>query len=862
MAKKNSTKTATKEARQASEPRLVQLKGWKGINLQQKPLGWGVADVTREENETMMPSNFLMVQNNINTTSDGCLESRFRTLGIASKPCIQDDNDPTVFSEINASFTGIEYLYGRFLFCAFSDGSLWVYDLLYTSVDNLMLDKHTEPYVKDSTLYQGWQRIYLRRKTESGKDEDDTSVVTWTHLRVISIGTVLHLLAFGTVNNKSVAYLGDYGYDGSIKDFTPNVVKAWQLHDPSQQYESDNETSSQSAFSFSYIGNIHTKPDSDSEEELEASIIRFYYAYTNEWGSTNVCQVKRIAEIYTAMIEWDSANCMAFKGKVPEDVSNYWYMIKSKIEGSSIDQYIYKCAVTGIDIYMSVGDNTNTAFLAHAEVANDGTWSIPQWLGAYNDTSDWSDYNSMAPETNTSGGIDACFSTQIDGRNYFWGSPTSPERLYIGGNAPNELCIARGLGGAYIDIEPGIGTVIKAVHKFKTQSGSSIVTILCANKNTGRTKRYNLIETNITITSALSEQSFMVEEVSNVIGCNSFWGSGVWLDGMYTLGRYGLTVTTQQMEYSSQLRSVLVSNPIAPIFTDRLGEQLENARVICIGNVLYLVLAEGEGKLDQIIFCYDTDTKAWWTYSVPLPEGENILHIFSIDFHKYVEGIGIITPSRILIIPTAGYCEDEDLYRINDNTYSVYMETGEIGATVPPQSLVHLTQIEFKFDYLIGFLDIEFDAIDYFGRHAHVHKTINSSRVRNNITDWMRIDYQLFSFNLRIKGNAHFKLTSIFLKEYNNSRKINLIEGFDSTSQYSDRRGRTTYQHHSVKDYTTLKDCVIGFPIIDAIIKGDWKIPDKYIEPRTHWEHPDDKDDKGTLEWDPPDKDDWEYTLP
>ena len=40
MAKRNSTKTATKEALSASEPRLQAFRGWQGINIEEAPKGW------------------------------------------------------------------------------------------------------------------------------------------------------------------------------------------------------------------------------------------------------------------------------------------------------------------------------------------------------------------------------------------------------------------------------------------------------------------------------------------------------------------------------------------------------------------------------------------------------------------------------------------------------------------------------------------------------------------------------------------------------------------------------------------------------------------------------------------------------
>jgi hypothetical protein len=40
MAKRNSTKTATKEAIQASEPKLQVFNKWAGVSIQNKPIDW------------------------------------------------------------------------------------------------------------------------------------------------------------------------------------------------------------------------------------------------------------------------------------------------------------------------------------------------------------------------------------------------------------------------------------------------------------------------------------------------------------------------------------------------------------------------------------------------------------------------------------------------------------------------------------------------------------------------------------------------------------------------------------------------------------------------------------------------------
>ena len=104
MAKKNSTKTATKEALSASEPRLQAFRGWQGINIEEAPKGWSYSsddsgNVVYQNNpvgQTDLPANYLMVQNNVVTTTTGSLESRVDEHVLKTCP--------------SGSFTGTTYL--------------------------------------------------------------------------------------------------------------------------------------------------------------------------------------------------------------------------------------------------------------------------------------------------------------------------------------------------------------------------------------------------------------------------------------------------------------------------------------------------------------------------------------------------------------------------------------------------------------------------------------------------------------------------------------------------------------------------------------------------------------------------------
>lgn len=85
MAKKNSSKTQTQEARQASEPKLQVFAQWGGINISEQAPDWkaseqvsNTADWQRdpETDQTDLPSNFLVCCNNVDITDTKKLQTR------------------------------------------------------------------------------------------------------------------------------------------------------------------------------------------------------------------------------------------------------------------------------------------------------------------------------------------------------------------------------------------------------------------------------------------------------------------------------------------------------------------------------------------------------------------------------------------------------------------------------------------------------------------------------------------------------------------------------------------------------------------------------------------------------------------
>lgn len=132
MAKKNSTKTATKEALQASEPRLQQFSQWKGIDFSHSPHSWSDSPYSASDpsewpagdhhNQSDLPANTFMVQNNARIESNGSVETRNETLRIADIRSLKDvstDEDPGRFH-----FTGINHMVGGNLFVADDQGEI------------------------------------------------------------------------------------------------------------------------------------------------------------------------------------------------------------------------------------------------------------------------------------------------------------------------------------------------------------------------------------------------------------------------------------------------------------------------------------------------------------------------------------------------------------------------------------------------------------------------------------------------------------------------------------------------------------------------------------------------------------------
>ena len=544
--------------------------------------------------------------------------------------------------------------------------------------------------------------------------------------------------------------------------------------------------------------------------------VQVYYSYVNQFGST---KSSNGATIYTEVnpVTWSSAKYLQVTGKAPTDKE-----------------------ITGVDLYCTLDENSDAIFIGHVDleytIKDDGTWKYNgggnwtyNWLGAMSDLSQWTNAQLTKPTENNTKGVRAKHFNIHDSRMYFWGDPEHPYRLYIGGNPGAELSVARGLGGAFVDIEPGSGIEIHGTQKWKTTAGANIITMLCGNPNTNRVKRFNLVETSITVTNEISSKGYMYEEVSNVVGCNSRWGHGVFADGLYTVSRYGLMVTTMAMEYNSQMRSQDVSSVIQPIFTERLGERLTDARMVYIDGIIYIILSETSHReslygdkpqpLDRVIICYDVETKAWYTFTHGHEGNDDdlLLHAMPIDSEQYDEGLGIISENAVTLYPTTGI---QDTVSPN---FDILIETGELSARTPIQGFSYLCQLELRFDYLVGEARVLVEGVDYYGRDFKVIKRINRPQYGKNPdgsfgpddaemrshTEWIRIDKHVESYRIQIKGKARCRLTHINAKVYQDSARIGLPYGFDAGDGFVNRHKQAEVIHHYIKDYNNLRRAIV-----------------------------------------------------
>ena len=460
--------------------------------------------------------------------------------------------------------------------------------------------------------------------------------------------------------------------------------------------------------------------------------------------------------------------------------------------------------IEAVEIYYTTGNSSSLLFAGRTDFAggNGGNWTF-NWYGYLDATTMWPIANLIAPDENYTEGVHAGHVTCIDSRMYFWGDSAQPQRLYIGGNSGNLFSISPGTGGGFVDVEPGTNQQIRVVTKYKTQSGASIVTMLCDSPNTHKKQRYNLVENSVSLSNEQSMRSWQAEQVAGAVGCESFNGAVVCQDGLYSVTQYGLALTTMTMEYNSQIRTNYVSDPIKPAFIDKRDYDLRTSSVLECDGVIYLAFGAGAGwtidqRFDNLLFCYDIDQKAWWTFSLDVDEP--ILNILHIDYEGQQEGIGVITANKVYMLPLT---KPDSLE--SDATFPVVVQTGELSTTQPQQNWFYLSQLEFRFDYFRGSVLVELTGIDQFGREVHTKKTFSHSDTVYNLAEHMRVDLRLQSYQIRITGQARFRLTHFIAKLYTMSAKQGLVWGFDDSQSFRSEGDI----HPTFLDYNDIRKAII-----------------------------------------------------
>ena len=460
-----------------------------------------------------------------------------------------------------------------------------------------------------------------------------------------------------------------------------------------------------------------------------------------------------------------------------------------------------------VELYYSTGDSSELLIAGYMDIDGADWWTF-DWYGYIDSTSMWPAADLIAPTENYTSGVAASRVTCIDSRVYFWGNSSNPQRLYIGGNPGNLLSVSPGVGGGFVDVEPGTNQSIKVVTKYKTQSGASIVTILCDSPNSQKEQRYNLVENSVSLSNEQSMKSWQAEQVAGAVGCKSYYGALVCEDGLYSISRYGLALTTLTMEYNTQIQTNYVSDAIKPAFTDLNRKNFNNSVLIEADGVIYVGLGTGNafGTLSDIIFCYDIDKKAWWTITSPLlgyniaGASSGILQMFHVDYDGAREGIGFVLEKSVYMLPLT-----KDDSPSDTPTMNVTLQSGELATQQPMQNWQYLSQLEFRFDYFRGDIVVELTGIDQFGRKVTTKKEIKHNSTQYDLVEWMRVDLRLISYQIRITGIARFRLTHFIARVYQMSSKVGMVWGFDSSQNFRSNGDI----HPSFNDYNDIKKAII-----------------------------------------------------
>lgn len=796
MAKKHSSKTATQEALQAANPKIQVFDKWAGVNFKDAPLGWEVEEPSTkfyQHHQTDLPFNNFLIQNNMVTDMSDSVSTRFDSEVLWTAPV-----ETVGGIEINWEFTGVAYLYRHWLFAACHDPrdpgdhssfyALFVHDI--SDADPTSYSKLECRVLKPGNQYESsTPKIHEIGVYENKLIVLGNSPVDGASRRIVFLCDIRY-----DEENDKMYINNSLNYSGQ------NVDSQCYIEDPSDAPRLTPVGFKQDEY---YI----PSGPNDRPPAGHKAIMRytFRYAYTNLWGSTNLST--KSSTIYV------SENAFTF--------TSGRYI---RIEG---DQPVGE-GVNGVDVWVNENEHQEYTLATHIVTKSTSSEWSANWYGAMENPDIDLQASRFYPQENSTYGPSAQHFTNIDSRLYWWGDPERPYRLLVGGDIGSELSIARSKGGGWVDIEPGTGFVIRGVCKWKTASGANIVTMLCGHPNTNQVKRFNLVEMTSTFTNQIQVKGWEYEEVSNVVGCNSRWGYGVFADGLYSVARYGLMLTTMAMEYNNQMRNQKVSEVIDPIFTERLGHRLNDARLVHIDGIIYLILSEEHEddpqSLDNVILCYDTGKKTWYTFTHREPrivnpvtgdevwEKKPLLHAMAIDSERCIEGLGVISKDAVTLYPTTG------IQAVSQPEFDIMLETGELCARVPMQAPYYVEQLEFRFDYFIGDAECEIEGVDYYGRKFKIYKKFGKGNgtgsdpediEKRTYVEWVRVQKLVEFFRIRIKGKCRCRLTHIICKAYLYNNLIGTPYGFDAQDTFINRHGDPEPIHHYIDSYNNLRRAIV-----------------------------------------------------
>ena len=741
-----------------SEPRQQVFKQFDGCNFELSSKDFRLTASSPREEQSDLQMNYLVIQNNAEVSSNKTIETR---LPLSTLLSTSDQSQGS--STSTGNFTGVCILIDRYLFMAQTDGNIKVKDVYAGTIWDVQLVNNA-----GITNYQWKDFEYI-----------DGKLVGLTQGQKTVNGNQV------TVQN---LWIGDLPASPGSGSHICQLENASTVSRPPAPNDSTYgiELKRKGNLAISESGPTDTYPYR----------VAIQYSYITKFGPTEVSDT-RVFYANMPVNEWYSGAFLQLRGSINPSLKDKVLAVEIyyTTDNRSTFNFAGRC-----DFTRSVWYNGNTA-------RTPGLW-VFNWYGDLDSTYAYPVANLLPPDQNYTEGVHATHMTSIDGRMYFWGDKDHPYRLWIGGNVGNLFSVSPGTGGGFVDVEPNTRQEIRVVTKYKTQSGNSIVTMLCDSPNSSKEQRFNLVENTISLSNEQSMKSWQAEQVSGSVGCKSYNGAVVCEDGLYAISRYGLALTTLTMEYNSQIRTTYVSDAIKPAFVNLAGQTLKNSSLIELDGVLYLAFGTKPVNatpsdsnlrvLDNLVFCYDIDLKTWWT--ITLDVDVPILNMIKIDYEGQAEGIGFVTAGNVYLLKTT-----HTDYSSKGQVNNIILQTGELSTTQPQQAWQYLSQIEFRFDYFIGNINIELSGIDQFGREIYVKKNINHSSTVYDLAEYMRVDLRLQSYQLRITGSASFRLTHFISKLYVMSSKQGLVWGFDDQQSF-----RSTGDiHPTFKDYNSIKKAII-----------------------------------------------------